>query len=211
MKRDITNIINVFNEYADSYQERFMDVGHYSNSLNLLVKSLPDNATVLDVACGPANISTYLLQQREELNITGTDLAPQMLKLAEANVPDGKFLLKDCRDFSWIDQKFDAIILGFCFPYVNKTEALKMIAEASHHLKENGFLYISTMEDKYENSCLKGPSTGDAEPIFMHYHENGYLKAEMEAKGFKIILQDQLPIEDESVIKDLILIGKLKE
>ena len=177
--------------------------------MNVLIKSLPQNAKVLDVACGPANISTYLLQQKNDLEITGTDLAPQMLNLAKMNVPNGKFHLKDCRDFSWIDQKFDAIILGFCFPYVNKTEALQMISDAKTHLNKKGHLYISTMEDKYENSCLKGPSTGDAQPIFMHYHEAEYLKNEMESNEMKIILQDQRAIKDEPVIKDLILIGQV--
>ena len=209
MKRDIINIIQVFNNNADLYQERYMDVSHYSTSLNLLADSLPKNAKLLDVACGPANISSYLLTKRKDLNITGTDLADNMLALARKNIAGGTFLKKDCRDFTWIDEQFDAIIFGFCFPYVNKLEAIRMISEAKKHLSLGGLLCISTMEDKYENSSFKAPSSGNSNPIFMHYHEAGYLKDALTQSGYTIMHQKRVNIENEEVLKDLVLIGNL--
>ena len=81
---------SIFNKYAESYEERFMDVSMYAESLGFLLKEINnEGASLLDVACGPANISKYLLNRNSNLEIDGIDLSENMIALAKKNIPNG--------------------------------------------------------------------------------------------------------------------------
>ena len=76
-----------FDKNAVLYQDRFMDFELYNDTFNLFcVHVLTENAHILDLACGPGNITKYLLQQRPDFKILGIDLAPKMIELAKVNL-----------------------------------------------------------------------------------------------------------------------------
>ena len=62
-------IADLFNRWAERYQERFMNVDMYSESFDLFCKELKTDASVLELACGPGNITKYLLDRRPDLQI----------------------------------------------------------------------------------------------------------------------------------------------
>jgi ubiquinone/menaquinone biosynthesis C-methylase UbiE len=201
--------VEVFNKLANLYESKFMNVDLYSESFDLFCKSIEtENAEVLELACGPGNITKYLLNKRPDFNILGTDLAPNMIDLAKKNNPNAEFRLLDCREILTLDQKFDAIISGFCLPYLTKEEAVQFIINSFEVLKPGGILYISTMEDDYSKSGLKKGSTGDE--IFMHYHELEYLKEAIELAKMKIIkfYRQNFPTQDGTKVVDLIIIAQ---
>src|SRR5690349_18694421 len=91
--------VDIFNKHAQIYQHKYMDVSMYHDTLDAFCNSIPKhNAQILEIACGPGNITQYLLQQRPGFNILGTDLAPNMLELARANNPEAKFKEMDGRN-----------------------------------------------------------------------------------------------------------------
>ena len=200
---------SVFNKYADTYEERFMDVSMYSKSLEYLINNLaPTQLKVMDVACGPANISKYLLDRNSALEIAGIDLSENMISLAKKNIPTGNFQLKDARDILSLNLKFDLIISGFCFPYLTKEEVIQFISDASKCLNAGGYLYLSTMEKPYSTSGLQKGSKGDE--IMMHFHEEEYLSATMNANGFSTIFIDRVITTNtvgEEVV-DLCMVGR---
>ena len=64
-----------------------MDVTLYDDSYKQFCELLPlERARVLDAACGPGNVSRYLLAQRPNLDLLGIDLAPRMVELAREAV-----------------------------------------------------------------------------------------------------------------------------
>ena len=65
----------LFNKYALSYSEKFMDVSQYADTLDVFCNGLPASAKVLDIACGPGNIAKYLLNKHPDMQLTGIDLA----------------------------------------------------------------------------------------------------------------------------------------
>ena len=86
-----TTAATVFNTQAKKYEEQFMNVELYHNALDLFCNHITkDNADILDIACGPGNISKYLLTKRPSFNILGIDLAVNMLSLAKANEQDSR-------------------------------------------------------------------------------------------------------------------------
>lgn len=201
--------VEVFNKNASLYESKFMDVNLYGDTLDYFCEHLKvKQAEILELACGPGNITKYLLNKRPDFKILGTDLAPQMIELAKINNPMADFQLMDCRDIAKLDKQYDGIMCGFCFPYLSKEEAIQLIADASTILKPKGVLYISTMEDDYEKSDFKKGSTGDE--IFMHYHQADYLCDALKATNFKLLTlkRQDYPTQDGSKTTDLILIAQ---
>jgi ubiquinone/menaquinone biosynthesis C-methylase UbiE len=196
--------VDIFNKLAQHYQDKFMDVSLYTNTFDLFCESITkENAEVLELACGPGNITKYLLNKRPDLQLLGTDLAPNMIQLAKQNNPQAEFQLLDCREILSLNKKFDALMCGFAFPYLSKGEAVKLIDDAAQILNPGGVIYISTMEDDYNKSGWKKGSTGDE--IFMHYHEAGYLTKALNENGFAMIDLQRLRQDD---VVDLVLIAR---
>lgn len=197
--------VAVFNKNANLYQDKFMDVNLYGKSLDLFCNTLKKDAEILELACGPGNITKYLLDKRADFKILGTDLAPNMVALAKINNPTAEFKVMDCREINKLEKKYDAIMCGFCLPYLSKEEAIKLIADASQLLKPCGVMYISTMEDDYAKSAFKKGSTG--EEIFMHYHQADYLTQALKENKFMVIdlKRQDYPEKDGTKTTDLIL------
>lgn len=199
--------VDVFNKLADVYQDRFMDVSMYHESFDVFCNSIKkDNPAILELACGPGNITKYLLEKRSDFKILGTDLAPNMIELAKINNPTASFQLLDFRDIKNLNQTFDALMCGFGLPYLSKEEAIQFIADSTKVLNQNGIIYISTMEDDNNKSRFQKGSSGDE--IFMNYHQADYLIHALENNGFNVIdLQRKHYIHNEQDTTDLILIA----
>jgi trans-aconitate methyltransferase len=178
--------VDLFNKLAKGYQDKFMDVSMYHSSLDLFCKNIEkENAHLLEVACGPGNITKYLVEKRPDLKVLGTDLAPNMIALAKINNPSTAFELLDFREMNTMTQSFDAIVCGFGLPYLTKAEAITFIANAGIKLDCGGLLYISTMENDNSKSGFKTGSTGDT--MYQNFHQADYLTQALEENKFKII------------------------
>ncbi len=196
----------IFNHYAIDYQNKFMNVDLYQHSFDLFCNNIPkENAEILEIACGPGNITKYLLNIRPDFKILGIDLAPNMIELARINNPGAKFEVMDCRDIGLLPNKYDAIMCGFCLPYLSKEETINLINDATLRLKSDGVLYISTMEDDYSKSGIQTNSYGDQ--IYMYFHQADYLTQALQANGFKIIdlTRQDYPTQGETKTTDLLI------
>src|ERR1041384_5020078 len=109
--------IEVFNNAAQWYDEKFSSFDLYDETYDHLLSLIQKpNAKVLELGCGPGNITSYLHSKRPDLTILGTDLAQKMLEIAKEKNPTAKFELLDCRDVWKLKENFDAIVIGFCIP-----------------------------------------------------------------------------------------------
>lgn len=202
--------VEVFNSCAKEYQDKFMYLDLYNDTFDLFCDSIKkQNADILEVACGPGNITKYLLKSRADFKILGIDLAPNMITLAANNNPAAEFKIMDCRDVSRMDKKFDGIMCGFCLPYLSKEEAIQFIKDASTLLQEGGVVYISTMEGDYNTSGLKKSSSGKNE-CYIHYHQADYLIGCLKENYFSILdlQRKNYPAQDGTTTVDLIIIAR---
>jgi len=206
---DKTNLaVNVFNQCAEMYQERFMDLSMYHETFDAFCNNIKTpHASILELACGPGNITKYLVEKRPDFTILATDLAPNMLELAKINNPNVSFKLLDCKAFNSLNQTFDAIICGFGLPYLSKEEAIQLIADAAKQLHPNGVLYLSTMEDDYSKSGLQTSIDGK-HTLFMHYHQADYLTEAMKSNGFELIELKRISYTEPKPTTDLVLIAR---
>lgn len=178
--------INLFDRLAKLYEEKYMDVSQYHASLDLFCTRIAkQHAHVLEVACGPGNNTHYILQQRPDLKILATDMAPNMLERALANNPGIECRLMDGRSIATLHMQFDAIICGFLLPYLSADEVAQFIRDAAAALVPGGVLYLSTMEGDYAESGWKASSTGDE--LYIYYHPADELVRCLEENGFQEI------------------------
>lgn len=201
--------VHIFNRFAQQYHDKFMDVGQYKEGLTLFMDQLSNpKAKILDIACGPGNMAHYLLQHQPQYELLGIDLAPQMLELAKINNPQAQFQCMDIRNILQLKQTFDGIMAAFCLPYLNQQEAKDLIAHGAQLLNPQGVLYLSTMEDAYEQSRPIKGSSGDE--IFIHFHQADYITEAMSQNGLTVLYTHRINnIMSGSVpINDLILIAQ---
>lgn len=201
--------VGIFDQWADLYQQKYMDVEHYSDTLNTFCENVTKHhANLLELACGPGNVTKYILQRRPDFKILATDLAPNMVELAKKNNPSVETLILDCRQISALEQTFDGIMCAFCMPYISREDALKLINDAVNLLNEEGVLYISTMEDDYGKSGYQSSSKGDI--MYMYFHEGRYLVNALEKRGMQIleIKRQAFPPVGEPTATDLVIISK---
>jgi ubiquinone/menaquinone biosynthesis C-methylase UbiE len=62
--------VKIFDSSAHVYQDKFMNVDLYRESLDLFCDTIvKENASVLELACGPGNVTKHLLQKRPDFKI----------------------------------------------------------------------------------------------------------------------------------------------
>jgi len=121
MQNDDVCLVSVatFSMLADRYAEKYFHLDMYDRYLERFVKQIvTQGASVLDVACGPGNVSAYLAKVRPDLKLVGIDLAEGMVKQARLRVPTAEFLVKDCRHIGKLEQIFDASAFAFGLSYL---------------------------------------------------------------------------------------------
>lgn len=175
-----------WNKMASLYQDKFMYLDLYNESYDLVLKALTqENASVLEIGCGPGNITKYLLSIRPDLKIFGIDIAPNMVVLAEANNPTARFEVMDSRRIGNLKTKYDAIVGGFCLPYISQDDSKKLIADCNKLLNGKGLLYLSFVEGDPDKSGFQVSSTG--ERIYFYYHNLNELLENLKKNQFEEI------------------------
>jgi len=202
--------IDVFDSRAKEYASKYMDVSQYKRSAKVFCDELDKiNPDILEVACGPGNMTKHLLETRPDLSILATDLSTNMLALAKENNPTATFQLLDSRKIQSLNQSFDGVFSGFCLPYLSQKETIDFIDDTYKILNTQGIIYISTMEGKYAASRLEKSSDGKSE-VYVYYHEKRFLIETMEKVGFEIIFSERLPQPTPfgASVNDVVVIGK---
>ena len=98
--------ISTWNKIAKVYQEKFMDLSIYNESYDFFCNALPTlSSSLLEIGCGPGNITKYIIEKNPSLQILATDVSPNMIELAKENVPQVDFQILDARSLDAIKKK----------------------------------------------------------------------------------------------------------
>lgn len=108
----------IFSRHAAAYQARLEEVmtrGEARGRQRMLdLLGARPGMRVLDLACGPGNLSARLAAAVGPAGeVTGVDLAPGMIELASArHIPNARFALMDIEELAFADASFDAAACG---------------------------------------------------------------------------------------------------
>jgi SAM-dependent methyltransferase len=140
-----------YDRFALIYDTRF---GTYARRVvpaleRLLLCSLPAMAPILDVCCGTGQLAAALMERG--FIVTGIDGSREMLRLAQRNAPQARFLLDDVRTFH-LPEGFDAAVSTFdSINYILEPGELKAtFANVYRALRPGGwFVFDMNMEEGY--------------------------------------------------------------
>ncbi len=201
--------VNTFDRLAETYARKYLALDTYDAYYREFCSHVPrQGATVLDVACGPGNVSAFLVRERPDLQVLGIDLAPNMVRLAQTHVPSASFLVHDCRHLADLGRVFDGIAYAFGLNYLNQEEAEQFFESLSKVLAPNGALYLSTMSGPTEHSGLQTSSSGDQ--IYVHYRPRQEIDQLVQSAGLKIVFSDEIasPANASKPTIDVVLVAQ---
>jgi trans-aconitate methyltransferase len=176
-----------WDKVASLYQDTFMTIDLYNDTYDLFCELIKkQNAKVLEIGCGPGNITKYLLSKRPDLAIEAIDTSPNMIKLAKENNPQANFNIGDAREINKLKETFDGIMCGFCMPYLSKEDNVKLINDCAQHLNSSGIVYFSVLEGDYQNS---GYETGSnhTNRMYVYYYDQSFFEKELEKNKLELI------------------------
>ncbi|HAH23407.1 MAG TPA: class I SAM-dependent methyltransferase [Prolixibacteraceae bacterium] len=200
-----------FDEYAAEYAQRYMDLDAYSDSIDAFCNLIPNKKPkILELGCGPGNVTRLLKTQFPEAQITALDLAPRMIAIARKQLPEVDFRVMDVRDILVLKGKFDAVMCSFCLPFLSKADAQKLIADCGEKLNRGGVIYISTMEGNESDAGFEKTSFSKCSEIYFNYHTKEDLQQALIASGFEInrLKLQEYPEPDGRKTIDIIFVGK---
>lgn len=205
---DFIETYNTWNEIAHLYEEKFMNFPLYNETYDFFCNELAPNSNVLEIGCGPGNITNYIWNQRKDLLIEGTDIAQKMIELAKKNNPSCKFTVSDIRNYTSESKKYKGIISGFCFPYLSLSEISKLIPKLSQSLESNGILYLSFVEGNPNQSGIKKGK--DNRTLYFFYHTFEEISNLLISNHFQImkIFQFDYQNNDHTFDKHIVILSK---
>lgn len=199
--------VDAFDSQAQAYMDYFMGVDIYNDTYDLFCKLIKkEKAKILELACGPGNITHYLVNRRPGWNVLATDAAPNMITLAKRNNPSVRCEVVDCKDIANLNETFDGILCGFLMPYLSKENCGKLIKDCYTLLNEGGIFYTSIIEDNYEKSGYEYSSKGVRG--YQYYHEEQYMENYLTEAGFSVVhkIRKELERPNKPVSRNLIFI-----
>ncbi|MCK0158520.1 class I SAM-dependent methyltransferase [Cellulophaga sp. F20128] len=174
-----------WNKIAKVYQDKFMDLDLYNDTYDHFSTLIgKPNASVLEIGCGPGNITKKLLTKNPNLKLLGIDVSENMITLAKQNNPTAEFRQMDCRDLGNLQNKFDAIVCGFCIPYLSETDCATLIQNCNKLLHRDGVLYLSFVAGNYKQSGFISGSSGDR--VYFYYHPLQSIEKALSINSFTI-------------------------
>ena len=198
--------IHSYNQNAKAYADKFMCHEPYTKQAKAFAELLRSGDSVLDIGCGPGNVAKQLLSAKS-LQITGIDLSDEMVKLASANVPSGRFYCQDIRQAEYVTGSFDAVVLSFSIVHLKDAQADELLRKAISWTKKNGYLFVSFMAGKvagFEQTSFS------RQPIFFNYFDHGRIAKLLSEHGMEIIHSEQQDYHEPNgtITQDHFLFGR---
>lgn len=143
----------IYGSYAKYYDilYSFIDYKKETEAIVKLIKNKKRTSgkKLLEVACGTGNYTVFLAQY---FDTTGSDVSPDMIRLAKKKTKDADFIIADMQNFS-TKTKFEIIAcLASSIGYLkNYSELKKTISNFARHISPGGLLVIEPTQMTLEN------------------------------------------------------------
>jgi len=204
---EVAKTITAYDRNCVEFENKFMEYPPYIQQIREFINLLKPGIEVLDLGCGPGNVSRQLLLSGKEFIIKGIDLSEEMIKLARENVPCGDFSCQDIREISFKAQTFDVIFLSFCIVHLTDMELVLLIQKVSNYLRKEGKLYLSFMDGKKDG--FERTSFSEDE-IYFYYHSSDSVEKLLKANNLSIInlTKQDYPENGGSITTDIFIFAE---
>ncbi|THD69187.1 class I SAM-dependent methyltransferase [Robertkochia marina] len=182
----------IFNKYARAYKEKYLDQGNYGAMLLDFLEGIPNGGRILDLGCGPGNISRFLLDHRNDLELTGVDIAPAMLQEARQLNPEAGFYEGNVLEIeSFLQGGFDGVVSGFVLPYLDAGQVRLHLSQIANLLSSGGVCYLSFLVGQKESSGPVASVNTEGDVLYMHFYKEAAVESLIAKAGLQIISIDK--------------------
>mgnify|MGYP003149785561 CR=1 FL=1 len=124
------------------------------------------------------------------------------------NNPKASFAIMDCRQIDQLKTTYNGIIGGFCLPYLSDLDIVKLVADCSNLLSENGLIYLSFVEGDPKKSDYQVNNNGDR--VYFYFYQLDTIKKLLTDNNFVAIKVFYVEYKKSETGKDIhtILIAK---
>ena len=145
----------------------------------------------MDVGCGSGYKSKYM--HDKGFDITGIDFSEEMVKLAEQQVPNAKFLTMDIKKPLKFGSSFDGIFAHAVLLHMPKKEVADVLRNITGPLKTGGFFNVAVKEiwpGQKEEEILKENDYGYAYERYFAYFTPDEVKKYITDAGLEVVSAD---------------------
>lgn len=184
IKESFSKSAKTYDKYADIQKTMaeklvFQISGNYKN--------------ILDVGCGTGLLEEFLIKKYPYSEITGIDIASQMVEIASKKFDNIKFLLADGESLPFSDSEFDLVVSSASIQWM---DTQKVFSEAHRVLKPKGMFYFSTFGPKTLKelkeiglSVNKFPTKEELYEILRRHFKHIEITDELISKNYKDIFE----------------------
>jgi len=170
-----------YNQCAKDYASK-RDLFKNQKYLEDLASELSIGASVLDIGCGSGiPIDKFFLSKG--FKVTGIDISDEMIKLAQKNLPDGDFFVKDMTEIDFPENSFDAVVSFYAIFHIPREGHLSLLEKIRSLLRENGYLLITMGSSDWEGT---EDNFHGAKMFWSHYDKDKNIRLVKRA-GFRIL------------------------
>lgn len=201
------NIHRVYEKYAKNFNEKIASLTLYNESYNYLLNFIRNGSAVLDLACGPGNVSSTIKTVKPRLAITCVDISEEMIAIAKTRIPSARCFVGDICEVTF-QNEFDCVICAFAIPYLDLMETGALFEKINQSMKNEGVFYISFMEGS-KKGFEKTSFTGNDE-LFIYYHPQKAVLELLNQSSLSVIKTFEVDYHemDGTITKEIIYIGK---
>ena len=120
--------------------------------LRVLLDSLSEGASVLDLGCGSGELLTRWLAER--FQVTGVDLSTGMVELARCNVPNAKFIRGDMAAVEFAPESFDGVCAFYSLTHLRPDQLPALLHRVAGWLRPSG-LFVASMSNEADPGSVQ--------------------------------------------------------
>lgn len=163
---------STYNTIAKDWDDDHAKDTWWVNGTDKYISFLPKGASILDVGCGAGHKTKYLADKG--FVMTGIDFSEKSIEIAQENISEGKFFVKDIREpLGFQENSFDGVFAQAVLLHFPKEEVLAVLKNIILPLKPGGYLQVAVKElrpGEEEEETLKESDYGyDYERFFSYF------------------------------------------
>lgn len=137
-----TKVYEVYEEIIDWFDNARTKSLMESEYLNLIVKTIPQEGSILDLGCGTGEpIAQFFIEKG--FNVTGVDGSRKMIELCKKRFPGERWVVSDMREIN-LHQQFDAILAWHSFFHLDHESQRNMFKIFEAHIRSGGILAFTS-------------------------------------------------------------------
>lgn len=154
--------------------------------LRWFATQIPPDETVLEIGCGPGEVSGYL--QRFGVKCLGTDISEQMVANARKYFPQVCFEVQDFFRLGYGDGSFCGVVGFYAIVNLASEEVKAVLVEVKRVLKRDGlFLFSFHIDEGEEKVEVENFFNHEGTALTFYYFNVDDVKAWVESLGFEVI------------------------